>query len=51
MPPTDEATTGVAQASLDEALCPFLSRYDLPAVAAAVVHDGKVVASGAVGTR
>jgi CubicO group peptidase (beta-lactamase class C family) len=41
----------VAQTSLDEALCPFLSRYDLPAVAAAVVHEGKVVASGAVGTR
>src|SRR5262245_65423523 len=44
-------TTGVAQTSLDESLQPYLVRYELPAVAAAVVHDGRVVASGAVGTR
>jgi CubicO group peptidase (beta-lactamase class C family) len=37
--------------SLDELLTPYLARYDLPAVAAAVLQDGKVVASGAVGVR
>jgi CubicO group peptidase (beta-lactamase class C family) len=41
----------VAQTSLDESLRPYLAKYDLPAVAAAVVRDGKVVALGAVGTR
>ena len=30
---------------------PYLMRYNLPAIAAAVVRDGKVVAAGAVGTR
>jgi CubicO group peptidase (beta-lactamase class C family) len=40
-----------AQASLDTMLAPFLARYQLPALAAAVVKDGKVVAVGAVGTR
>lgn len=40
-----------AQASLNELLTPFLAKYDLPAVAAAVVKDGKIVAAGAVGTR
>jgi CubicO group peptidase (beta-lactamase class C family) len=40
-----------AQTSLNEILTPYLARYDLPALAAAVVQDGKVVASGAVGTR
>src|SRR5262249_17181346 len=39
------------QNSLDEMLTPYLDKYQLPAVAAAVVQDGKVVASGAVGTR
>lgn len=39
------------QASLNDALTPFLAKYDLPAVAAAVVKDGKIVAAGAVGTR
>ncbi len=37
--------------SLDAALRPYLSKFDLPALAAAVVKDGKVVAFGAVGTR
>jgi CubicO group peptidase (beta-lactamase class C family) len=37
--------------SLDDILRPYLSRYGLPAISAAVVKDGKVVASGAVGTR
>jgi len=40
-----------AQASLNTMLAPFLARYQLPALAAAVVKDGKVVAVGAVGTR
>ncbi len=40
-----------AQTSLNELLTPYLGRYHLPALAAAVVQDGKVVASGAVGTR
>ena len=40
-----------AQTSLDAALVPFLARYELPAVAAAIVKGGKVVAVGAVGTR
>jgi CubicO group peptidase (beta-lactamase class C family) len=41
----------MAQTSLDDLLRPYLSRYDLPSVAAAVVKDGKVLAAGAVGTR
>jgi CubicO group peptidase (beta-lactamase class C family) len=41
----------MAQNSLDSTLGPYLSRYELPAIAAAVVQNGKVIASGAVGTR
>ena len=37
--------------SLDPILQPYLARYDLPAIAAAVVRDGEIVASGAIGTR
>ena len=37
--------------SLDALLTPYLGRYDLPALAAAVVQDGRVIAAGAVGTR
>src|SRR5437660_5562449 len=37
--------------SLNDELSPFLGRFALPAVAAAVVKDGKIVAAGAVGTR
>jgi CubicO group peptidase (beta-lactamase class C family) len=37
--------------SLDVVLQPYLTRYDLPAVAAAVVRNGEIIASGAVGTR
>jgi CubicO group peptidase (beta-lactamase class C family) len=37
--------------SLDAELRPYLARYGLPALAAAVVKDGEVVAAGAVGTR
>jgi CubicO group peptidase (beta-lactamase class C family) len=40
-----------AQASLDGLLRPYLARYELPALAAAVVKDGKIIAAGAVGTR
>lgn len=40
-----------AQTSLDSMLEPYLTRYNLPAIAAAVIKDGKVVSAGAVGTR
>ncbi|MGA7578473.1 MAG: serine hydrolase domain-containing protein [Desulfobaccales bacterium] len=40
-----------AQTSLDGILTPYLARYDLPALAVAVVQDGKIIACGAVGTR
>jgi CubicO group peptidase (beta-lactamase class C family) len=60
---TTAMTTGAARAqgtvraqgaqpvSLDAELSPYLARYSLPALAAAVVKDGKVVAAGATGTR
>ncbi len=35
-----------AQTSLDSLLKPYLTRYDLPAAAAAVVKDGKVISAG-----
>ncbi len=40
-----------AQASLDATLDPIRMKYALPALAAAVVKDGKLVAVGAVGVR
>ncbi|HTZ38803.1 MAG TPA: serine hydrolase domain-containing protein [Syntrophales bacterium] len=40
-----------AQTALDSMLSPYLSRYELPALAAAVVKGGNIIASGAVGTR
>ena len=40
-----------AQASLNAMLAPSLARYALPALAAAIVKEGQVVAVGAVGTR
>ncbi|HEV8614087.1 MAG TPA: serine hydrolase domain-containing protein [Methylomirabilota bacterium] len=40
-----------AQSSLNPALQPYLAKYELPALGAAVVKSGKIVASGAVGTR
>ena len=43
--------TGNAQGSLDSMLKPYLLRYDLPAIAAAVVKDGKIISAGAFGTR
>jgi CubicO group peptidase (beta-lactamase class C family) len=39
------------QTSLDSMLKPYLSQYDLPAIAAAVVKRGEIVSCGAVGTR
>jgi CubicO group peptidase (beta-lactamase class C family) len=38
-------------ASLDDALKPYLAKYELPALAAAVVKEGDTIAAGAVGTR
>ena len=38
-------------ASLDSVLQPYLARYDLPALAVAVVKNGEIIASGTVGTR
>ena len=38
-------------ASLDPVLHPYLARYELPALAAAVVKNGEIIASGAIGTR
>jgi CubicO group peptidase (beta-lactamase class C family) len=40
-----------AQGSIDGLLRPYLARYELPALAAAVVRDGKIIVAGAVGTR
>jgi CubicO group peptidase (beta-lactamase class C family) len=37
--------------SLDKELAPYLERYKLPAVAAAVVKDGRTLAAGVAGTR
>jgi CubicO group peptidase (beta-lactamase class C family) len=45
------AGSAVAQPSLDALLEPFLARYQIPALAAAVVQNGNIVAAGAVGTR
>jgi len=39
------------QTNLDSMLKPYLSQYDLPAIAAAVVKKGEIVSYGAVGTR
>ena len=40
------AGSASARASLNTMLAPFLARYQLPALAAAVVKDGKVVWRG-----
>lgn len=39
------------EASLNSFLVPYLSKYELPAIAAAVVKDGIIVAAGASGVR
>jgi CubicO group peptidase (beta-lactamase class C family) len=36
---------------LDKELAPYRERYLLPALAAAAVKDGRIIAAGAVGTR
>ena len=43
--------TAQAQTSLNSTLTPYLSRYELPAIAAATVKGGKIISAGAVGTR
>ena len=43
--------SGNVNTALNGLLTPYLARYGLPAVGAAVVKDGHVVAAGAVGTR
>ncbi len=43
--------TAQAQTSLNALLTPYLSQYNLPALAAAVVKGGRIIAAGAVGTR
>jgi CubicO group peptidase (beta-lactamase class C family) len=43
--------TAQAQTSLNARLTPYLSQYNLPAIAAAVVKGGKIISAGAVGTR
>lgn len=45
------AAQPAAPASLDAMLTPYLARYGLPALAGAVVREGRVIAAGAVGTR
>jgi CubicO group peptidase (beta-lactamase class C family) len=40
-----------AQGPLNDTLTPMLTRYQLPALTAAVVKGGKVITAGAVGTR
>ncbi|MDQ7826999.1 MAG: serine hydrolase domain-containing protein [Candidatus Eremiobacteraeota bacterium] len=40
-----------AQESLDSMLRPYLAKYELPSLAAAVAKEGKIVCAGAVGTR
>jgi CubicO group peptidase (beta-lactamase class C family) len=45
------ASAAHAEDSLDAMLDPVRTKYELPAIAAAVMKDGKLVAVGAVGTR
>lgn len=49
--PGQAAETGSPAARINAVLQPYLARYGLPALAAAVVRDGRIVAAGAVGTR
>ncbi len=44
-------TSACAYSSLDAMLEPYLEKHQLPALAAAVVLNGEIVAAGAVGTR
>jgi len=45
------AVSASAESELNALLSPYLAKSELPSIAAAVVKDGKVIASGAVGTR
>lgn len=40
-----------SQESLNSTLAPYLEKYSLPAIGAAVVKDGRIIAMGAAGTR
>jgi CubicO group peptidase (beta-lactamase class C family) len=46
-----EAPASTSGTSLDDSLRPYLARYNLPALAAAAVRNGAILAAGAVGTR
>ncbi|MGE0224042.1 MAG: serine hydrolase domain-containing protein [Acetobacteraceae bacterium] len=49
-PPRDSAPKP-RRVRLEETLRPYLNRHDLPALAAAIVQGGAIIAAGAVGTR
>src|SRR5689334_15910427 len=49
--PSAQAFGHATGASLNPILDPIRTRFELPALAAAVVQDGRITASGAVGTR
>ena len=49
--PKPEINRKVEAAAATLNLTPYLDRFKLPAVAAAVVKNGKILAAGAVGTR
>ena len=49
--PSAQTPRRAVGASLNPMLEPIRARFELPALAAAVVRNGKIVASGAVGTR
>ncbi len=45
------AGTAMARDSLNATLRPYLARYGLPSIAAAVIKNGSIISAGAVGTR
>jgi CubicO group peptidase (beta-lactamase class C family) len=45
------AEGAMAQTSLDKELKSYLAKFELPALATAVVKDGERIPAGAVGTR
>src|SRR4051812_38379982 len=48
---TARAAVPAEAASLAPLLQPMLARFGLPALAAAAVQDGRIIAAGSVGTR
>jgi len=50
-PALGQPADGAAPSALDGTLAPYLDRYKLPALAAAVAVGGEITAAGAVGTR